>query len=80
MIAEHAGEKPEVPAMLHFGDQDQGIPMIDVKKIMAARREVEIFTYPAGHGFSCDERASFHEPSHKQALERTLAFFRQHLG
>src|SRR5215469_11382719 len=32
-IAQHADEKPRVPCMLHFGDQDQSIPMSDVEKI-----------------------------------------------
>lgn len=80
MIAAHANEKPKVPVMLHFGEQDHGIPMSDVDKVKAARKDVEIFVYPAGHGFSCDERGSFHKPSHEQALERTLAFFEKHLG
>ena len=39
-----------------------------------------VHVYPAGHGFSCDARGSFHEPSAKQARERTMAFFRQHIG
>jgi len=80
MIAQHATEKPKVPVMLHFGEQDQSIPMSDVQKVIAERPETKIFTYPAGHGFSCDERASFHKPSHEQALARTLAFFKEHLG
>ena len=80
MIAAHANEKPKVPVMLHFGEQDHGIPMSDVEKVKAARPDVEIFIYPAGHGFSCDERASFHKPSHEQALERTLGFFEKRLG
>jgi carboxymethylenebutenolidase len=79
MIAEHAAEKPKVPTMLHFGEQDQSIPMSDVQQVIAQRPDTKIFTYPAGHGFSCDERGSFHKPSHEQALERTLAFFKQHL-
>ena len=28
----------------------------------------------------CDERGSFHKASHEQARERTIAFFREHLG
>ena len=80
MIAEHAKEKPKVPVMLHFGEQDQGIPMSDVEKVKVARPDVKIFTYPAGHGFSCDERGSFHKASHEQALERTMAFFKEHVG
>ena len=47
---------------------------------IAARPTVPLHVYPAGHGFSCDERASFHEPSHRLARERTIAFFRSHVG
>jgi carboxymethylenebutenolidase len=79
MIAAHAGEKPKVPVLLHFGDGDQGIPMTDVEKVMAARPEISVFIYPAGHGFSCDERASFDKSSHELALRRTLAFLREHV-
>ncbi len=78
-IAAHADEKPKVPVMLHFGEKDHGIPMSDVEKVKKARPEVKIFTYPADHGFSCDERGSFDKPSHEQALARTLAFFKEHL-
>ncbi|MEA2783319.1 MAG: carboxymethylenebutenolidase [Rhodospirillaceae bacterium] len=80
MIAAHAEEKLKVPVLLHFGERDHGIPLSDVEKVKAARPEVQIYTYPADHGFSCDERGSFDKPSHQKALERTLAFFKQHLG
>jgi carboxymethylenebutenolidase len=80
MIAAHAEEKPKIPTLLHFGEKDHGIPLTDVEKVKAARPEVETYTYPAGHGFSCDERASFDKLSHEKALERTLAFFKKHLG
>ncbi len=80
MIAAHADEKPAVPVMLHFGDKDHSIPSTDVDKIRRLRPEIEIFTYPADHGFSCDERSSFHEPSHRLALDRSLAFFQKHLA
>ena len=36
--------------------------------------------YPAGHGFHCDERASYHKPSAEQAMDRSLQFLRQHVG
>jgi carboxymethylenebutenolidase len=36
---------------------------------------VPLHTYPAGHGFSCDERGSFHKPSADLARQRTLGFF-----
>jgi carboxymethylenebutenolidase len=80
MIAAHADEVPKVPVLLHFGEKDTGIPLSDVDTIRNKRPEVEIFTYPAEHGFSCDERASFHQPSHELALERTLAFLSRHFG
>ena len=79
-IAETASETPRCPVLLHFGETDQGIPAEHWARIRAAHPEVPIHTYPAGHGFSCDERASFHKPSHVQARERTLAFFREHIG
>jgi carboxymethylenebutenolidase len=41
---------------------------------------VPIYLYPAGHGFHCDERASYDKDSAKLAWERTLAFFGKHVG
>jgi carboxymethylenebutenolidase len=79
MIAAHAGERPKVPTILHFGEQDHGIPMTDVEKVKAARPEVKVYVYPAGHGFSCDERASFDQASSDKALAVSLAFLRQNL-
>jgi len=41
---------------------------------------VELHVYPgADHGFGCDERASFHEPSYRLAHQRTIDFFVRHL-
>lgn len=79
MIATHTDEKPKVPVLLHFGEKDEGIPLTDVEKIRQKRRDVEIYTYPADHGFSCDERGSYHQASHEKALERTVAFLARHL-
>ncbi len=79
-IAAHAEEKTRVPVMLHFGETDQSIPMSDVEKVRAAHPEIALYVYPAGHGFNCDERGSYHAASAKQALGRSLDFLRQHLG
>lgn len=74
-------EKPRCPVLYHFGAKDPLIPPEIVQQIRDGRPGAEAFIYPdAGHGFSCDERPEFHEPSHQLALERTLAFFSQHLG
>jgi carboxymethylenebutenolidase len=81
-IASITDQKPKVPTMLHFGDQDQSIPPADVEKIKAARGgDTEIFVYPgAGHGFNCDVRPSYHAESARLALDRTLAHFRKYVG
>ncbi len=80
MIAAHAGEKPRVPLILHFGDKDQSIPMTDVEKIKQAQPGLPIYVYSAGHGFSCDERPAFDAAASKLALERTTAFLKSHIG
>ncbi|MGP0092584.1 MAG: dienelactone hydrolase family protein [Xanthobacteraceae bacterium] len=79
-IVAFADEKPRCPVEMHFGEQDQSIPMTDVEIIKKKRPDCEIYVYPqAGHGFHCDERASFHAPSAKQAWERTTAFLAKNL-
>jgi carboxymethylenebutenolidase len=54
--------------------------MSDVEIVKQKRPDVETYVYPAGHGFSCDERGSYNEACHKQALDRTLAFLKKHVG
>lgn len=75
-IAAHADEAPLCPTQMHFGEEDQGIPMSDVEIIREKRGDCEIHTYPAGHGFNCDARKSFHPESANLAWERTLAFLK----
>jgi carboxymethylenebutenolidase len=65
---------------MHFGEIDQGIPMDHVAAIRDAHPDVQIFTYPAGHGFNCDQRASYHGESAKLAETRTLGWLEKHLG
>jgi carboxymethylenebutenolidase len=79
MIAAHAAERPKVPTILIFGEKDQGIPMTDVEKVRAARPEVKLYVYPAGHGFACDERGFYDKAATEKALDVTLAFLRQNL-
>ena len=64
---------------IYFGEQDANIPMSDVEVIMRKRPEAEIYTYPAGHGFYCDERGSFNDTSAKLAWQRTLQFLDQNM-
>ncbi|MGE3149734.1 MAG: dienelactone hydrolase family protein [Pseudorhodoplanes sp.] len=79
-IAAYADEKPKCPVQLHFGEKDDHIPMSDVEKIKAKRPEIEVYTYPARHGFCCDERSDFDAPSAKLAWERSYAFLDRHLA
>ncbi len=75
-----AGDKPNCPTIMHFGETDHSIPMADVEKFKAARPETPVYVYPAGHGFNCDERGSFHQESRDLALKRTLEHFAKHVG
>ncbi len=80
-IIEFVAEQPQAPVMLHFGETDQSITLEDVDKIRAAHGDVPIFVYPAsGHGFNCDQRASYNAESARIALERTLGFLAENIG
>jgi carboxymethylenebutenolidase len=74
------GSSRTAPVQLHFGEQDHAIPLEGVEKLKAAHPELPVYIYPAGHGFNCDHRASYHAESARLARERALAFLREHLG
>jgi len=79
-MLEAAAERPRCPVLAHFGEMDPMIPVDGVRRFAAAHPESQVLIYPANHGFNCDQRASFDAPSAKLARERTLAFFRTHVG
>ena len=79
-VAAAVDEKPKTAVMLHFGETDASIPKEDYEKVMKAHPNVPTYIYPAGHGFVCDERGSYHAESSKLARERTMEFFKKHLG
>lgn len=74
-VAQHIEEAPQIPVMLHFGDQDASIPLKSVDAVMTKRPDIPVYIYQAGHGFNCDQRGSYDAASAKLAQERTLAFF-----
>lgn len=63
------------PMEFHFGESDPLIPPEHVAATREAHPHATVYTYPAGHGFDCDQRADFDEPSAVAALDRTLNFF-----
>ncbi|HUS97512.1 MAG TPA: dienelactone hydrolase family protein [Hyphomicrobiaceae bacterium] len=75
-----ADEAAKCPAIAHFGETDASIPMDKVAVFQAKQAAIPTYIYKAGHGFSCDERGSFDKASHELARERTIAFFREHIG
>jgi carboxymethylenebutenolidase len=79
-IAAVADEVPKCPTQLHFGALDQGIPLTDVELIKTKRPDVEVHIYEdAGHGFGCDERASYNPEAAGQAWRRSTAWLDRHL-
>ena len=78
-VAEFADESPRCPVLLHFGESDATIPRDQWDKIRDAQPTVPMHIYPAGHGFNCDARGSYHEPSARLARERTLEFLKRHM-
>lgn len=79
-IARNLDRIPDKPVLYHYGEKDGHIPLEDVEKVRTAHPAGIFHLYPAGHGFNCSERADYHEPSARLALQRTLEFFAEHVG
>lgn len=80
-IPEYAASVPRCPVLAHFGERDAHIPLEGVEALRRAHPvSVTVHLYPAGHGFNCDQRASYDAASATLARQRTLAFLREHLG
>jgi carboxymethylenebutenolidase len=74
-------EKPKIPVMCNFGEKDQSPSPEQAKEILAKHPEVQGHFYAdAGHGFNCDQRGSYNAEASKLARQRTLEFFRKHIG
>jgi len=76
----------KAPIALFFGEQDQAIPMDQIRQIEAKLKEqgkkFELHTYPAaGHGFFCDHRPGNYRPeSAADAWPKTIGFFKRELA
>lgn len=68
-------ETPKAPVLLHFGDQDAGIPLEDVATLRERHPYLPVHLYHARHGFNSDRRGDYHADSAATARARSLAFF-----
>lgn len=73
-------ETPLAPVMFHFGERDASIPPKLVQQHRDLLPQMDVFTYPAGHGFNCDLRADYEPSSARLARGRTLDFFHRNLA
>jgi carboxymethylenebutenolidase len=73
-------EVPKAPVMFHFGEKDQHITADMVQKHREAMPQMDVFTYPADHGFNRDVGEQYDPASAELALQRTLGFFAKHLA
>jgi carboxymethylenebutenolidase len=79
-VAKFIDETPKCPVQLHFGSEDQGIPLSDVEKIKSKRPDLDVYIYEgAAHGFNCDERASYNKDATAVAWKRTQEFFAKNM-
>jgi carboxymethylenebutenolidase len=80
-VVSYLDQKPRCPVMYHYGTEDKGIPLADVERIRAAFPQAPVYTYDgAGHGFNCDQRASYNPQAAALARSRTLEFFARYVA
>ncbi|WP_299405149.1 dienelactone hydrolase family protein [Acaryochloris sp. IP29b_bin.148] len=76
---------PQIQGVVYafFGTQDTLIPLTEVEQVRTAlsthQIHHQIFTYPADHGFFCDQRASYQPEAAAQAWQQIQHLFRQTL-
>jgi carboxymethylenebutenolidase len=85
-IEQYAAEAKSVraPIMFHWGAEDATIGAAAreaVRAAIAGNDRAESYVYAdAGHGFNCDQRASYHRFSARLAHSRTLGLLRWSIG
>ncbi|MEX0807892.1 MAG: dienelactone hydrolase family protein [Dongiaceae bacterium] len=77
-------KKLKGPVLGHFAERDQWIDHAMVDPFEAAMkkagRPLDLHWYEADHAFSNPTGANFQKPESERAWQRTLDFFRKHLG
>ncbi|MDC0158188.1 dienelactone hydrolase family protein [Rhodospirillaceae bacterium] len=71
--------EPRCPSIFHFGEQDHAISIAEINSLRQAHPECPIYLYPAGHGFNCEQRDSFHSTSSAIAFERTIQYLDKYI-
>ena len=80
-VARMLDKHPRCPIVYHFGDHDGSIPMADIEKIRSAYPGAEFHVYKgAGHGFNCDERASYSAADARIAFGRSIQFLERQMS
>lgn len=75
------GERPKAPVMFHFGEHDRSIPPEAVAKHRDMLPQMDVHTYPAGHGFNREVDPQVYDAASAElAWQRTLGFFDKHLA
>lgn len=78
-IQKHITEKSSCPAIFHFGTQDTNFPPEIIEMVRMEYPGFPVFTYEAGHGFSCNARSAYNQEAATLARQRTLAHLEEHL-
>jgi carboxymethylenebutenolidase len=66
----------KAPVLTHFGEHDHSIPLTVAQGVSEMHPCALNHVYPAGHGFQCDERESYHAASADAAWTRTTGFLK----
>jgi len=78
-IVQSGQGRRKIPTLLHFGSQDPYIPFDQVLQFRAARPDIRISDYPAGHGFACDDRDTYDAGAAEKSLHATLTMIAHRL-
>ncbi len=71
--------EPKCPTMCHFGEFDKSIPFEDVEMFKEFNKNVTVYTYPADHGFNCNQRSQYDKKCADIAFDRTMDFIEKNL-
>ena len=72
--------EPKCPVMCHFGEFDKSIPINDVDEFMKINEKVDVFKYPADHGFNCNHRSQYNQKCSEIAFNRTIKFIEKNVS